>query len=136
MAKVEKTTKKLPKNPFTGAEGNSFAADNQPSPEAKRLGWEELRKRRLLTQGIIKELINDDGTPKDSFVSYFRALIDNAKMGNAKSIETVNKAIEDEVIKVAQTDTAGNDLPKSDLTKLTDAELRLIAELQSKSRIS
>ena len=87
-----------------------FTSNNQPSPEAKKLGWEELRKRRLLTQGIIKELINDDGTPKPSFHSYFKALIDNAKAGNAKSIETVNKALEDDIIKVAQVDSDGNDV--------------------------
>ena len=96
MATAKKTTGKQRKNLLTGKEGNTFTSENQPTSEAKKLGWEELRKRRLLTQGIIKELINDDGTPKDSFKSYFRALINNAKLGNSKSIETVNKALEDE----------------------------------------
>ena len=38
--------------------------------------------------------------------------------------------------KVAQTNKDGEDLPQYDLSKLSDAELRLIAEIQSKGRVS
>jgi hypothetical protein len=40
--------------------------------------------------------------------------------------------------KIAQTNKEGNDIPQNnfDLSKLSDAELRLIAEIQSKGRVS
>lgn len=100
MGIVKETTKKRPAKPFTGKEGNTFSKDNQPSPEAKKKGWQELRKERLLTQEIIKELIGSDGKPKQSFKDYIRAMLTNAKRGNPKAIETINKCLEDDVLKV------------------------------------
>ena len=105
MADVGKTTKKLPKpaKPFTGAEGNSFAANNQPSPEAKSEGWKKLRAQRLLTQAILKHM-----TSGSNLEDYIDSLYKNAKKGNPKAIETINKGVEDDIIKIAQTDTDGN----------------------------
>lgn len=97
--KVKKTTKKLPVR-FTGKEGNSFSATNQPSPEAKRKGWQELRKQRMLTQELIKLMIGKDGTPTATFRDYLKSLVVNAKLGNAKAIEAVNKCLEDDVTKI------------------------------------
>ena len=129
-----KTTEKLPKKrrplkPFTGAEGNSFAKDNQPDPALKKLGWQKLREQRHLTQGIIKMMINDDGSPTATLKDYFKALITNAQKGNPKCIETVNKAIEDDIIKVAQVDSMGNDVnPLSDVQ--VDILLKKINEIR------
>ena len=87
--------------------GVPYSATNQPSPEAKRLGWQEIRKKRLLTQELIKELIEDDGTPKESFKAYLRALIQNAKDGNPKAIDAVNKILEDDVTKIELSGSVG-----------------------------
>lgn len=134
MAKAAKTTRKLPSKPFTGKEGNTFSAENQPDPSLKSAGWQEWRKERHLTQSIIKALTGEN---KAKFNDYIESLIQNAQAGNAKAIDAVNKCIEDEIIKVAQTNTAGEDVqPQQDLSKLTDDELRNLAELQRKSRIS
>ena len=111
MAKAAKTTKKRPAKPFTGSEGNSFSATNQPSSDAKKKGWEEFRKERHLTQSIIKMMLGQDGKPNETFSEYLESLITNAKLGNAKAIDAVNKCLEDEIIKVAQTNTAGEDVP-------------------------
>jgi uncharacterized protein YnzC (UPF0291/DUF896 family) len=105
MAGVAKTTKKLPAKPFTGAEGNSFAKDNQPSPQAKSEGWKKLRAQRLLTQAIIAHM-----TKEKNLETYISSLYTNAKKGNPKAIETINKGIEDDIAKVAFTDTEGNDV--------------------------
>jgi hypothetical protein len=107
MAKVEKTSIKRPPKPFTGTEGVRLSATNQPSPERKKLGWQEIRKKRLLTQELIKELIEDDGTPKESFKAYLRALIENAKTGNPKAIDAVNKILEDDVTKIELSGSVG-----------------------------
>ena len=113
MAK-EKTPIERPKKPvkpFKGVEsGKSFTTDNQPTPEQKKAGWQELRKRRLLTQEIIKMMLNEDGTPKATFKDYMNSLVKNAANGNPKAIDTINKAIEDEIIKVAQTNSEGEDV--------------------------
>lgn len=96
MAKVLKTTEKRqpPKN------GVKFSKENQPAPEAKSAGWKEFRKQRHLTQSIIKEMLGIDGKPTKKFKDYIKSLIDNAKLGNPKAIETINKGLEDiEVIK-------------------------------------
>lgn len=89
-----KTTIKLPVKPFTGQEGNTFSKDNQPPPEAKKAGWEEWRARRMLTQSIIAKM-----TEGENLDEYIQSLLDNAKLGNAKAIETINKGIEDQVDK-------------------------------------
>lgn len=107
---ANKTTIKRPKKPFTGKEGVLLSKENQPAPEAKKAGWQELRKRRLLTQELIKMMLNEDGTPKHTFTDYMQSLVLNAKNGNPKAIDTINKAIEDEIIKVAQTNSEGEDV--------------------------
>lgn len=107
MAKEIKTSKK-PRPVMDGIKtGVPYSATNQPSPEAKRLGWQEIRKKRLLTQELIKELIEDDGTPKESFKAYLRALIQNAKDGNPKAIDAVNKILEDDVTKIELSGSVG-----------------------------
>ena len=110
MAKVLKTTSKLPSKPFTGKEGNTFSKDNQPDAILKKAGWEQWRKERHLTQSIIAEMIGKDGKPKKQFKEYIQSLIINAKIGNAKAIETINKGLEDiETIKHEIT-SVGKDL--------------------------
>jgi len=74
--------------------GKPFTSDNQPSPEAKSKGWQELRAQRLLTQKILEEM-----TKGTNMADYFQSLLSNAKMGNAKAIETINRGIEDQVDK-------------------------------------
>ena len=107
MAKAEKTTKKLPAKPFTGAEGNTFSKDNQPSPESKRKGWQQLRAERHLSQAIIKAMLGEDGKPTDTFKDYVRSLVHNAQAGNAKAIEAVNKFIEDDIQLLSMVDPDG-----------------------------
>jgi hypothetical protein len=111
MAKEAKTSKKRPAKPFRGAvDGVPFSKDNQPASELKVKGWEQWRKERNLTQAIIKNLIGEDGSAKN-FDDYIESLVKNAKAGNPKAIDAVNKCLEDEIIKVAQTNTAGEDVP-------------------------
>ena len=71
-----------------------FTSDYQPDPEAKKAGWEAKRAQRLLTQKIIEKLT--DGETLDEYVT---SLLNNAKMGNAKAIDTINAGIEEQVIK-------------------------------------
>lgn len=111
MAKAAKTTRKLPAKPFTGSEGNSFSSTNQPTPEAKKRGWEEFRKERHLTREIIKMMLGEDGKPNETFNGYLNSLVKNAQLGNPKAIDAVNKCLEDEIIKVAATTAAGEDVP-------------------------
>jgi dsDNA-specific endonuclease/ATPase MutS2 len=106
-----KTSKKRPAKPFVGNEGKKFSAEHQPTPEAKRLGWEEWRKERNLTQGIIKELLGEDGQGKN-LKEYMQSLIANAKDGNPKAIDAVNKCLEDDIAKVAMVDPSGNAVPQ------------------------
>lgn len=95
MADDQKTPQKRPKKPFAGAkDGRPFTKENQPSPEAKKEGWKEWRERRMLTQIIAKKMA--EGTTLEE---YYQSLLDNAKLGNAKAIETINKGIEDQVDK-------------------------------------
>ena len=91
MDKALKTTKKRPAKPFNGSEGKVFSTDYQPSPGAKKHGWEERRAQKLLTQKIIEKMT---GKPLDEYVD---SLIHNAKLGNAKAIDTINKGIEDQI---------------------------------------
>lgn len=92
MDKALKTTKKRPAKPFNGSEGKVFSTDNQPSPEAKKQGWEERRAQKLLTQKIIEKMTS--GKKLDDYVE---ALYKAAVMGNAKAIDTINKGIEDQI---------------------------------------
>lgn len=100
MAKELKTTKKRPAKPFTGVEGVTFSKDYQPAPEAKKEGWEDWRKKRLLTTSVITEMLGIDGKPTESLKSYVQSLIKNAKAGNPKAIDAVNKCLEDDVMKI------------------------------------
>jgi hypothetical protein len=110
MAKAAKTSKKRPTKPFRGAvDGVPFSKNNQPASELKVKGWEQWRKERNLTQAVIKELLGEDGAGL-SFKEYIGALIKNAKAGNPKAIDAVNKCLEDEIIKVAATNAAGDDV--------------------------
>lgn len=95
MAAGQKTTKKLPVKPFTGEEGNSFAATNQPTPEQKSEGWKKKRAERLLTQAILQHM-----TAGQNLDNYVKSLYTNAMNGNPKAIETINKGVEDDTIKV------------------------------------
>lgn len=90
-------------------DGVSFTSENQPSPEAKSKGWQKIRQERHLTQEIIKLMIGDDGKPTDTFKGYLRSLAENAKKGNAKAIEVIQKSLEDDIQKIAFTDGDGND---------------------------
>lgn len=99
---VKTTTKRQPP-----ANGVKFSAENQPDPSAKSAGWQEWRKERHLTQSIIKALTGEN---KANFDEYITSLISNAKLGNPKAIDAVNKCLEDDIIKVAATDKDGNDV--------------------------
>jgi len=102
MARVKKTTRKLPAKPFTGKEGNSFSKNNQPPPEAKKAGWEQWRKERHLTQAIVKKMLGIDGKPTKTMNTFINKLIINANKGNPKAIEVLSKTMEDqEAIKIA-----------------------------------
>ena len=92
-------------------DATKFSSDNKPSPEAKKLGWQELRKQRHLTQSIIAHMIGKDGKPKKAFKDYLDSLVKNARMGNPKAIETINKGLEDiEVVKSETIFKIGKDL--------------------------
>ncbi len=52
-------------------------------------------------------MIADDGLPTDTFNGYITSLITNAKAGNAKAIETINRAIEDDILKSEVAITGG-----------------------------
>lgn len=114
-----KTTSERQKQPKKPLKGVTFSKDYQPSPEAKKRGWEQFRKERHLTQSIIKALLGDDGKPNQTFQEYIESLLLNARAGNPKAIDAVNKCLEEEVIKVAQTDPDGN----AAKTELTDHQL-------------
>lgn len=91
---AEKTTKK-PRKLLTGVEGKRFGTEQaQPSPESKKIGWEKWRAKKMLTQAIVKKM--STGKNLDE---YIKSLIENAKAGNAKAIETINKGIEDQIDK-------------------------------------
>lgn len=112
---MNKTPKKRPVKPFRGAEdGKPFTTENQPDPELKKKGWEKWRKDRHLTQTVIKHLGNEK-----SLTAYVKKLIALAEKGNPKAIDAINKCLEDDIIKVANTDTQGNDIKN-----LSDEELQ------------
>lgn len=110
MAKAAKTTVKRLKRGNPDIKGKTFTSEYQPTPEAKKRGWEEFRKERHLTQSIIKMMLGEDGQPNETFNDYLTSLITNAKSGNPKAIDAVNKCLEDEIIKVAATNVAGEDV--------------------------
>jgi len=100
MKADDKTTKKRPQKLFKGDEGVKFSKENQPSPEAKSKGWEAKRAERLLTQKIIEKL-----TGSNNLEEYVDSLFNNAKMGNAKAIDTLNNGIEEQITKTETTIT-------------------------------
>lgn len=109
MAKSDKTSDKPAKKPGKGGyvlpdAPKPFTKDNQPSSEAKSAGWKKKRAERLLTQKILEQI-----TKGKNLQLYVNSLIRNAKKGNAKAIETINKGIEEDVLKIASTDVEGND---------------------------
>ena len=73
--------------------GVKFTADNQPSPEAKKAGWQEVRAQKLLTQMILKKMAEGN-----NLTEYVDSLLTNAKDGNAKAIDTINNGIEEQKI--------------------------------------
>ncbi len=80
--------------------GKAFTKENQPTPEAKSKGWEARRAERLLTQKIIEKL-----TGSNNLEEYVDSLFNNAKMGNAKAIDTLNNGIEEQITKTETTIT-------------------------------
>lgn len=119
MAKAVKTSEKRQKSINNLKPGNNgmtkpFTSENQPSSDAKKRGWKEFRAERHLTQAIIKEMLGDDGKPTKSFKEYITSLVDNAKLGNAKAIEAINKFIEDDVQKIDVT-SGGQPIGKQDI---------------------
>jgi len=100
MKADDKTTKKRPQKLFKGDEGVKFSKENQPPPEAKSKGWEARRAERLLTQKIIEKL-----TGSNNLEEYVDSLFNNAKMGNAKAIDTLNNGIEEQITKTETTIT-------------------------------
>ena len=70
-----------------------FTSEYQPSPEAKKAGWQEVRAQKLLTQMILKKMA--EGTNLNEYVD---SLLTNAKEGNAKAIDTINNGIEEQKI--------------------------------------
>lgn len=100
MKADDKTSKKRPLKPFKGDEGVKFSKENQPPPENKSKGWEARRAERLLTQKIIEKL-----TGSNNLEEYVDSLFNNAKMGNAKAIDTLNNGIEEQITKTETTIT-------------------------------
>jgi len=103
VVKTSKRKQPVTKSPFT--------ATNQPSPEAKRLGWQKIREKRMLTASIIDHMFGGDGEPKQAFHDYMKHLMAHAKDGHQLAMKTVNNAIEQEITAVTFTDTEGNALP-------------------------
>ena len=96
-----KTSEKPQRSVLKGAvDGVPFSATNQPSSEAKKQGWEERRKQRLLTQSILESITGEQSDGTDRLKDYTDSLIKLAKEGNAKAIDTINKAIEDDIQKI------------------------------------
>ena len=72
---VEKTSKR---KPLRGAiDGKPFTSENQPTPEAKKAGWKELREQRLLTQNLLKLLLDENGIPTSEGSDFFKSLLTN-----------------------------------------------------------
>ena len=101
LANNDKTPKKRPAKPFRGAiDGVPFTSENQPTPEQKKKGWEELRKARILTQTILSHFLGSNLDDNQKLEDYVDSLVKLAKEGNAKAIEAINKALEDDIQKI------------------------------------
>lgn len=107
--KLIKTATKRQPNRVGKGDGKVFSKDYQPDPKKKSEGWKKLRAQRLLTQAIVKEMVGEDGISTENFKQFIKSLATNAKKGNAKAIEVIVKAMEDDVQKIAMTDAEGND---------------------------
>ena len=95
------TPKKRQRKLLNGAaDGKPFTTENQPTPEQKKKGWEERRKERLLTQSILSHLLGSNLDDNAKLEDYTAALLKLAKEGNTKAIETINKALEDDIQKI------------------------------------
>jgi len=109
MADVDKTSKNVEVKPKKGRvvppAPKPFTSEVQPTGEAKSEGWKKMRAKRLLTQAILAHMTKDN-----NLENYINSLYTNAKKGNPKAIETINKGIEDDITKVAFTDKEGNDV--------------------------
>jgi len=100
-------------NPNIAKVGKRIGIDMpQPSPEAKRLGWQKIREKRMLTASIIDHMFGGNGEPKQAFKDYMKHLMAHAKDGHALAMKTVNNAIEQEITAVTFTDMEGNALPQ------------------------
>lgn len=60
---------------------------------------------------IIKKIIGEN-EGEGQLEDYVDKMIELAKEGNPKAIDTINSRLEDEVIKVASTDPDGNPAPQ------------------------
>ena len=117
------TPKKHP-NLVVGNElGQGFTTDNQPSPEAKKLGWQKLREQRLLTQNLLKLLLDENGIPTIDGMSFFQSLLTNAKGGNPKAIDVLVNSLEDQVTKTDIT-TNGSEIPPNIVVVNTVPEMK------------
>ena len=102
MADENKTSSKRRDHHLKGAiDGKPFSKENQPTPEQKKEGWKEWREKRMLTQMIAKKMAQGS-----TLEEYYQSLLDNAKAGNAKAIETINKGIEDQVQQIELNDVS------------------------------
>lgn len=110
MESEDQTTDKRPARLMGPDDGVKFTSDYQPSPEAKSEGWRKKKAERLLTQMIIKKIIGEN-EGEGQLEDYVDKMIELAKNGNPKAIDTINSRLEDEVIKLALTDNEGKDLP-------------------------
>ena len=116
MAKEVIVTPKKPRKYLNGKEdGIVFTKDNQPTPEAKKKGWEEWRKERHLTQAIIAHLGKGN-----NFNDYIKSVVDNAKIGNSKALDIVSKCIEEDIIKVDHTVTALHSIDPTTIKAISD----------------
>lgn len=92
---MSETPENTRNNLLVGNERNQgFTTKKQPTSEQKIHGWEVRRQKKLLTQKIVEKMT--EGKTLDDYVD---SLIDNAKLGNSKAIETINKGIEEQVDK-------------------------------------
>lgn len=117
-----KTIGKRQRSVLNGTEGKHFNSEYQPTSEAKKRGWQERRKQRLLTQSIIEEMTGENSEGKENLKEYVKALIRLAMDGNSKAIETVNRAIEDDIMKI-QIDASIHQEQGFDLSKLSTETL-------------
>ena len=108
---AQETSEKPQRSVLKGAkDGVPFGEQPQPSPEAKKLGWQKLREQRLLTQNLLKLLLDENGMPTIDGQSFFQSLITNAKGGNPKAIDVLINTLEDQVTKTDITSN-GNEIP-------------------------